>query len=215
MVAVIPFAYYIKGQTWDFSVKYGPPIAAGAFIAFELIPTAIMHLTHFLKNRFVQVMVNPKTGTVRFIKLNEQYTFEFNELIVTQHLPIYHKNKIDKNKRISTPWSNYSFLKIKTTDNKEFNVSSLIISGTEFPIEPTQIKYSLWPSIGDWYVNRQLEIDEANELLNQQLTDWKQKFSELTAKQLESKLRTPEHLAEIPRMAMEQLLAERKATNSR
>ncbi|MEO9485462.1 MAG: hypothetical protein ABJG47_18525 [Ekhidna sp.] len=205
----VPFLHYVKEQTWEFSITYGAPITIGAFLIFELLPTLIMHLNHYLNSKSLTVIINSDSRTIKFEKEEIKFNYEFDELTVKQHLSIYQKNKVDGNKRISTPWSNYSYLKIRTPDNKEFRISSLILTKDEFLIEPIETKYSFWPSISSVYKDFQPEIERTERLRAVQLNNWKNKFSSLTTQELKSKLERPKDYDELPRAAMEQLLKEK------
>ncbi len=208
MILSIPFAHYIKGLDWELAKELGPPLALLAFVIVEVIPTSIMHLTHYLSNKNLEVIIHTESKEITF-KKDMEYTFSYSELTITLYNPIYHKNKVDGNNRWATAWSNYSFLRIETTDNKEFNVSSTVINNDEFPLEPTHTKYSLWPSIGKWFVNRQLEIDKADEFRKKQIVNWKTKFSNLSLSEQEARLEHPEQYDELPIIAMRELLKEK------
>ena len=103
---------------------------------------------------------------------------------------------------------------LRTSDNKEFNISSIVLSPSEFPIEPKHISYSYWPSINSWYVNRQEKIDSNQNLYNERLKNWKDKFSNLTVEELKSRLERPKDYDELPRVAMEELLKEKSYKHS-
>lgn len=206
MLLVIPFAHYIKGKSWEFSYTFGPPIAVGVFILIEAVPTLIMHLIHLSKSRHFRITFNLNDRTVRF-RPNKQddFTFNFDELTIIEHLTLYQQNK----NRLSTGWSNYSYLQISTSDNKEFQISSLILTKDQFPIEPTQTKYSFWPSISSAYKDHQPEIERTEQLRKSQIRDWKHKFEHLTLEELKSKLERPTDFDELPRTAMEELVKEK------
>ncbi|WP_460540827.1 hypothetical protein [Echinicola sediminis] len=206
MILAIPFSHYVKDKTWEFSYTYGPPIAVGAFIALGVIPTLIMHLIHWKKSQGFSVSIDSKNRNIRF-NLNEKdsFTFSFDELTVVEHLTLYQQDK----RRLSTGWSNYSYLQVKTPDNKEFQISSLILTQEEFPIEAVTTKYTFWPSISNLYQDHQPEIERMEQLRKEKLNFWKNKFSDLSPEELHSRLERPKDYAELPRTAMEQLLNEK------
>lgn len=198
---------------WETSKELAPLFALIAIFIFEVIPTSIMHLTHYISNKELTVEIERIEQTITFKKDNSTFCFRFEDLVVELHAPIYHKNKIDNMKRWATPWSNYSYMKVISRDNKEFNISSTLIRPEEFPIQVEKTKYSLWPVIKSWFVNRQEIIDAEIELIRQRLKMWKDKFSVLTLEEIERKLTNPESLDDYPKKALIELRNEKKATN--
>jgi hypothetical protein len=206
MLLVIPFAHYVKDKSWEFSYTYGPLIAISVFVLFEVVPTLIFHLIQWTKSKGLKVLIDSTNRVITFqLKGNNSYTFSFDNLTVTEHLTLYQQNK----KRLSTGWSNYSYLQITTPDNKEFQISSLILTKNQLPIEPIQTKYSFWPSIDSVYKDYQQEIEREQQLRERQLNNWKIKFSGLSTDELKSRLERPKDYDELPRMAMEELLKEK------
>jgi len=206
MLLVIPFAHFIKDKSWEFSYTYGPPLAVAAFIVFEVIPTVLFHLIHWTRSQCFQILIDSAHNTITFqLGKDSSHKFSFDELTVIEHLSLYQENK----KRLSTGWSNYSYLQISTSDNKEFQISSLILTKDQFPIEPIETKYSFWPSINSAYKDHRPEIELAQQLRDEQLNNWKLKFSSLTADELKSRLERPMDYDQLPRMAMEDLLKEK------
>ncbi len=206
LILAIPFIHYFKDKSWEYSYTYGSLFALIGFIIFEVIPTLTFHLIHWKKSKELELFIDSSNKVIKF-QLNqiEAYEFTFDDLIVTEHLSLYQQDK----RRLSTGWSNYSYLQISTSDNKEFQISSLILTKDQFPIEPTETKYSFWPSISSVYKDHQPEIEQAQQLRNKQLNSWKIKFSDLTANELKSRLERPKDYDELPRTAMEQLLKEK------
>ncbi|MFZ6664630.1 hypothetical protein [Peijinzhouia sedimentorum] len=211
LIISIPFAHYIKGMDWETSKELAPLFAIIAIIVFEVVPTAIMHLTHYISNKDLIVEIDRIEQTITF-KKDKVYSFHFNELMVELHTPIYHKNKVDNMKRWVTPWSNYSYLKVISKDNKEFNISSTLIRTEEFPLEVEKTWFSIWPSIHKWFVDRQAIINAEIESRREKLKVWKEKFSALSLKEIEIKLADANRLNEYPRIALIELKNEKKTT---
>jgi len=206
MIFAIPFLHYIKDKSWEISYTYGPPLAVVSFLVLEVIPTLIFHLIQWKRSLGLKVLIDSSNKTIGFqLNKNEIYKYTFDELIVTEFLSLYQENK----KRWSTGWSNYSYLQVKVPDNKEFQISSIILTRYEFPIEPTETKYSFWPSISSVYKDHQPEIDRTKLYRKEQLNNWKEKFSNLSHEELKSRLEQPKHYGELPRLAMELLLKEK------
>lgn len=196
---------------WEFSLIFGPLAAIGTFVLFSLTPTWIIHLNHKLKSQEFRVTINIASETVEFqINENQNYKFGFGQLTVVEYLTLYQQNK----NRLSTAWSNYSFLQIKTFDNKEFRISSLILTRNEFPIVPIQTKFALWPSITNIYLDLQPEIERTIKRSDDQVNYWKRKFSDLTIDQLRSRLERGDEFDKLPRTAMEELVKEKATNNS-
>tara|TARA_R110002126_G_scaffold107322_1_gene242584 strand:+ start:141 stop:872 length:732 start_codon:yes stop_codon:yes gene_type:complete len=212
-IIAIPLAHYRNGWDWEKAFEYAAPVTILSFLVFGVIPTLIMYLSHYFSNRNTSIQIDYEFKKITIQKI-QKFSYPWNELSVTLNKPIYHKNKVDKNYRWVTPWSNYSFLTLRTSDNKEFNISSIVLSPSEFPIEPKHISYSYWPSINSWYVNRQEEIDSNQNLYNERLKNWKDKFSNLTVEELKSRLERPKDYDELPRVAMEELLKEKSYKHS-
>jgi hypothetical protein len=203
MLLAIPFGHYIKDKSWEFSYTYGPPLAIIAFIFFEVVPTLIFHLIHWTKSQGFKVSIDYTNRIITFhLKNNSNYSFSFDDLKVIEHLTLYQQKK----KGFSTGWSNYSYLQIQTPNNKEFQISSLILTKEQFPIEPIETKYSFWPSINSIYKDYQPEIDIDQQLRKEQLKRWKEKFSNLSTEELKSRLERAKDFDELPRTAMEELL---------
>lgn len=213
LIISVPFAHYIKGMDWETSKELAPLFALIAIFIFEVIPTSIMHLTHYISNKQLTVEIDRIEQTITLKKGNGTFYFRFEDLVVELHTPIYHKNKIDNMKRWATPWSNYSYMKVISKNNKEFNISSTLIRPEEFPIQVEKIKYSFWPVIKNWFVNREEIIDAEIELKRQRLNMWKDKFSVLTLEEIERKLTNPESLDDYPKKALIELRNEKKSTN--
>ncbi|PTB97644.1 hypothetical protein C9994_02065 [Marivirga lumbricoides] len=207
-VLAIPLAHYRNGWNWEKAVEYAVPVTISSFLVLGVIPNLIMHLTHYFSNRNLSILIECEEKKIR-IQKDLKFSYKWNELTIILNTPIYHKNKVDNRNRWETPWSNYSFFTLITPDNKEFNISSIVLSPSELPIEPTEIKYSLWPSIKPWYVNRQIEIDCNQKHKRERINGWKQKFSDLTVEELKSMLGRPKDYDELPKIAMEELLKEK------
>jgi len=207
----IPLAHYRNGWDWEKAAEYAVPVAISSFLVFGVIPNLIMHLSHYFSNQNISISIDYKENKIT-IQKDQKFSYKWEELTVSLNIPIYYKNKVDNNNRWATPWSNYTYLTLRTPDNKEFNISSIVISQSELPIEPNEINYSLWPSIKPWFINRQIEIDRNQERNRERINSWKQKFSDLTAEELKSRLRRPKDYDELPKKAMEELLKE-KVTN--
>jgi hypothetical protein len=204
---MVAFVLILKqGNTWTYAISIG---LLGPSIFF-VIPTSIMHLNHFLSNRKLSVKVDEQNQTVIF-QIEKSYAFHFSDLKVTQHLSIYQKNKFDRGRRREAPWSHYSFLRITTPNNMEFNVSSIIMNNIDFPVQPIERKFSGWPSIGRPFVNRQIEIDLQKNERDQHLNNWKQRFEKLSLEEINEKLERPKDLDELPRQALNELRKERKS----
>lgn len=206
LILAIPFIHYIKDKSWEFSYTYGPLMAVAAFILFEIVPTLIFHLLHWKKSQGFKVFIDSSNRVIKF-QLNEtdSYTFNFEDLTVIEYLSLYQQDK----RRLSTGWSNYSYLQVRTPDNKEFKISSLILTQDQFPLEVSETKYSFWPSISSIYKDHQPEMEQAHQLRNEQLNNWKVKFSSLTTDELESRLERANDYDELPRSAMKELLKEK------
>ncbi|MCH7415861.1 hypothetical protein MM213_20340 [Belliella sp. R4-6] len=210
LILSVPFAHYIKGMDWETSKELAPLFALFAVFIFQVIPTTIMHLTHYISNKELTVEIDRIEQTITFKKGNGTYCFHFEDLIVELYIPIYHKNKIDSMKRWATPWSNYSYMKVISKDNKEFNISSTLIRPEELPLHVEKTNYSLWPVIKNWFVNRQEIIDAEFELERERLNRWKDKFSALTLEEIERKLSNAERLDDYPKKALMDLRNEKK-----
>ncbi|GAA5025019.1 hypothetical protein GCM10011506_09160 [Marivirga lumbricoides] len=136
------------------AIKIVPLINLLGFMALGVLPTLIMHLSHFFANRNFEVLIDPHANQITF-KEKEEFQYAYEDLTVTRHLPLYHKKKLDGNHRMLTPWSNYSFIRVRTNDNKEFNISSTLLNYEDFPIEPSQTNYSLWPMMKKAYIDHE------------------------------------------------------------
>ncbi len=211
LVLSIPFAHYIKGWDWDNSLEKAPLVFIISILFFILLPTIIIHISHYHSNKNLIVEIDKTEQKITFKKKRE-YTYQFSDLKAELCTPIYHKNKIDKARLWVTPWSNYSFLKVHSSDNKEFNISSTLIKPTEFPLEIKSTEYSLWPSIGPWFIDHEATKTKERELERSKLNDWKEKFSHLTVIQIEKKLNNADSLDYYPRKALIELKNEKTAT---
>ncbi|WOK07764.1 hypothetical protein RT717_03885 [Imperialibacter roseus] len=198
IILAAPFAHYIKGMDWDTAKVVGPISALVGYAIIGAVPTLIMHLVHYFSNRGVQIIVDQESACVTF-RREIEFTYSFDDLTVTQHSSLYQENK----RRIPTSWSNYSFLQVRTSDNKEFNISSIIMSMDEFPVKPLNYSYSFWPAMADWCIHHDYNR-------NKLLTVWKDRFSKLTIEQIESQLKEGNRLEQLPKQALEELLAEKK-----
>ncbi len=154
-IVSIPFAYYVKGWDWDRSLTLAPIVAFVALSIFIVLPTIIMHLSHYFSNKDLIVEIDRINNKVTFIK-DSEYSYRFSKLKAELHTPIYHKNKLDKRNRWLTPWSNYSYLNVITSDKREFNISSILIDSSKFPIEIESTHYALWPSIRNWKIDHEI-----------------------------------------------------------
>lgn len=207
-ILAIPLDHYRNGWDWGKAVAYAVPVAISSFLVFGVIPNLVLHLTHFFSNRNISISIDSKEDKIT-IQKDQKFSYKWEELTVSLNIPIYHKNKVDNNNRWVTPWSNYSYLTLRTPDNKEFNISSIVLSQSELPIEPSEINYLLWPSIKPWFVNRQIEIDRNQKIYRKRINNWKQKFADLSVEELKSRLERPKDYDELPKSAMEELLKEK------
>jgi hypothetical protein len=179
-------------------------------IALTYLPVLIVHQTHLWLNKSLTVTIDNLQRTITFEK-GFKFTYSFDDLEVENHLTIYHKNRIDKRNRRMTVWSNYSYLQVTSSDNKQFNVSSIIINSEDFPIKPSRIRYFFWPFFKGWYIDLQPELNRKEKLNKELLRKWKLKFSDLTTEQLRSKLEQPSNYDELPITAMKDLLKEKSS----
>lgn len=156
MCPPLAIAHFIKGYEWTEAIKIVPLINLVGFIILAVLPTLIMHISHFLSNKNFEVYIDESSNEITF-KRDQEFRYAFEDLTVTRHLPLYHKKKLDGNHRVLTPWSNYSFIKVRTNDNKEFNISSTVLNHEDFPVAPTETNYSIWPVIKRAYIDHQQE----------------------------------------------------------
>lgn len=156
MCPPLAIAHFIKGYEWIDAIKIVPIINLVGFVILAVLPTLIMHLSHILSNKNFEVYIDASSNEITF-KRDEEFRYSYDELTVTRHLPLYHKKKLDGNHRVLTPWSNYSFIKVRTTDNKEFNISSTVLNHEDFPVAPTKTNYSIWPVIKRAYIDHEEE----------------------------------------------------------
>ncbi|SMG21908.1 hypothetical protein SAMN05661096_01246 [Marivirga sericea] len=146
MLISIPIAYYLKGYSWEESFIVGPLFNIGMFVVLGCLPTLIIHISHYWNSKDLRVFIDDEAGKIT-IDQDQTYQYNLESLEFTEHLALSKKRNEDGKFRILTPWSNYSYIKIKTEDNQEFTISSIVISTEDFPFEVNQKKYTLWPAI--------------------------------------------------------------------
>jgi len=146
MLISIPIAYYLKGYSWETSLKIGPLFNLGAFLILGCIPTLIVHISHYWNSKDLKLFIDHEAGKIT-IDQDEQHQYDLQSLRFVEYLAFSKKRHEDGKFRIITPWSNYSYIKIKTDDYKEFNISSTVIDSKDFPVDINHKEYTLWPVI--------------------------------------------------------------------
>jgi hypothetical protein len=198
---VIGFAFYLNYKNADIEII----VLAITFPLCMLdLPLLILHLTHYQSSKGLKISIDENAKTVTFEK-DVKFTYRYDQLTIENNLSLYQENK----RRRQTPWSNYSYLRVRTFDNKEFYISSIIMNIREFPISPSANKYSLWPSFSNWFIDLQPKIEKSKQMEFEQMDKWKRKFSSLTVEELRSRLEQPKDYDKFPRIAMEELLKEK------
>jgi len=198
---VIGLALYLNYQNANIDLI----VLAIAFpLAILYLPLLFLHITHYQSSKRLTVSIDQNVQTVTFEK-EVKFTYRYDQLTVENNLSLYQENK----RRRQTPWSNYSFLRVRAADNKVFYISSIVMTIREFPISATVNKYSFWPSFSKWYHDLQPEIERIQQQRNEQLNDWKVKFSSLTVEELKLRLEHHKDYDELPRAAIEELLKEK------
>ena len=190
---------------------YDNEIIVGAILISLCIfysPLIVIHFYHIKNSKGFTVRVDENVRNITFEK-DKKFTYRFDQLIVENHLTIYQEDK----RRKPLPWSNYSFLKVLTDDNKAFYISSTMMTARQFPITTKIKKYSFWPLFDYWYIDYEIVNKEIEEARAQKINSWKTKFSNLTIEELETRLRRPKDYREIPREAMTEVLKQKKAIN--
>lgn len=149
MLLSIPIAYYIKGYSWSEAIQIGPIVNLTFFIFLGLLPTLMVHFNHYRANKNLSVQINPIEGVIAFSSEvgKKKETFEVENLKISQHLSYFHDKSTKLFKYISTPWSNYSYLKIETVEGETFYISSTMVTIDHLPIQPTEKHYTFWPII--------------------------------------------------------------------
>lgn len=146
MIISIPIAYYLKGYSWEESFIVGPLFNLAMFVVLGCLPTLVVHISHYWRSKGLKLFIDHDAGKIT-IDQDERYHYNLESLEFTEHLAISKKQQEDGKLRIITPWSNYSYIKITTADNKEFKISSIVINSEDFPVEMDQREYTLWPAI--------------------------------------------------------------------
>jgi len=146
MLISIPIAYYLKGYSWEDSFIVGPLFNLGMFLILGCLPTLIVHFSHYWNSKNLKLFVDDEAGKIT-IDQHQKHQYDLNSLEVTEHLSLFKKREEDGKFRIITPWSNYSYIKIRTEDNHEFKISSIVMDSKDFPVEVDQKEYTLWPVI--------------------------------------------------------------------
>jgi len=146
MLISIPIAYYFKGYSWETSLKVGPLFNLGAFLILGCLPTLIVHFSHYWNSKDLKLFIDFELGKI-VIDQQGQYQYDLESLQFTEHLALAKKRHEDGRFRIITPWSNFSYIKIRAQDDREFNISSTIINSKDFPVDISHKEYTLWPVI--------------------------------------------------------------------
>lgn len=144
MLLSIPIAYYVKGFSLEMSVKVGPLFNLGAFVLLGCVPTLIVHSSHYWRNKNLKLYIDDDNGLLT-IDQEQKLQYDFASLECTEYLALSKKRNEDGKFRVITPWSNYSYIKIKTRDQKVYKISSTVINSEDFPVELTEKKYTFWP----------------------------------------------------------------------
>jgi hypothetical protein len=137
----IPIAYYLKGFTWEESIIIGPLVNVLAFLFLGALPTFLIHRSH-LKYR---VASPPHIDTKKQTIFLNDIIYPIDSLDFTHHLAWIQKSKQDGKFRLTTPWSNYSYIAVKTKQDQTFYLSSTQIIMDQFFVEISQKQYHLFP----------------------------------------------------------------------
>jgi hypothetical protein len=95
------------------------------------LPGLIIHISYWLKNKNVKVIINQSEKTIEYIKGNQRIKFNRNEI---------HLCEINEARSVSAPWNSYRYLWIVLNNQKNIVITNFITE-PELIIDSLKLNY--------------------------------------------------------------------------
>lgn len=155
ILAFIPIGL-VLGHLSGKLTKYSYPdaiIILGLFYLLFFLPAIYFHIAYYLNNRGLKITLDTQTKTFSLTKDGQTKEYNYSDIIHSaKYLNIYHKNKIDRAMRWTTPWCGYNYIKFRLNDGTLVFVTSLMTDILDFDFECKETHYSLFTPLlkRDW-----------------------------------------------------------------
>ncbi|MBF9253328.1 hypothetical protein I2I11_08495 [Pontibacter sp. 172403-2] len=151
------------------------------------LPALLLHVTYYFANRDTKLEIEPGGRSITITNSNGEYCLQIDDIRKVERV-IYSDYKLPKWQQNWTPmpWRNYGYLKLITTDDKMFLLTSLLLDPLKPPIHPTVTKYSYIPFLED-RIEKEPTIEELKEYQRVEIEAYKAKFQNHTEEELKKK----------------------------
>jgi len=176
---------------------------------FWLIPVFVLHPTYYFLNKSTGLAIDLKNERVCITVKGNAMEFRMNELEEIER--IYNSDNRHatwKQSYIPVAWRNYGLLRIVTSNNEEYFITSLMIDILNPPIQPTKNSFSLFPFPSNSYKKKQIEFIEREKMRRDKINLFKMNFTKLSENDLKSKSESDELVFEA-RIAAQEIICER------
>ena len=201
--------YFLLDQSNRFDVN-AYAIGAGPLFLMVLAPTLYLHITYYIKNAGLSVIIDESQHLFKIIHSDHDLLQTFSNIIsVEQHLGIYYRNRIDNAARRIAPWTPYGYLVIKLKDGEQICLTSLMIDIHNPPFKPTHTYFRFFP-----YLKPGIEMNEKRLIIRDrfqnEVSSYKATFKNHSNEQLNEKISNQRTYAKSAVEAARQVLAGRK-----
>ncbi len=173
------------------------------FTLFFLGMVLPFHIQYLYQNWNTKLIIDFNSKIIKIIEKNQKFEFNLSEIIIERI--IVHKSSY------KTPFKNYGFLRIKTKQNQNFIITSLMIEPLKIPLKINETKYRI-P-----FIKSELSKTELTELILEQnqseinrIAFFTKSFENYSSEKLEIMLENRKTLQSEAIIAIEKLLRSKK-----
>jgi hypothetical protein len=117
-------------------------------ILFWLVTSVAMtlpfHINYLLANRQTRLIVDDNLKTIKLIQSSQTFHYKFSDIQVTRHILGHHRP--DRTKSWTPiPFGHYGYLQIKTKDNEDAYLTSLMLDPFKppLPVDKTEYRFPI------------------------------------------------------------------------
>lgn len=201
LIPVIIVIIFFEIQNLDLNSEAGVFTIVG-FFAFFLILILPFHIQYLIENWNTKLIVDNNSKKIKIIQGNKISEFNINE--------IYAERIIGHQDSWKSPFKYYGFIRIKTKNNEEYIITSLMANPFKFPLKIDKTKYSL-PYIKKSLTKAELEdlISEEKENKERKVNFFTNSFKNLSTKELILKIDNKKEMQIEAVIAAERIIKER------
>lgn len=170
------------------------------FTLFFLGMVLPFHIQYLYQNWNTKLIIDFNSKIIKIIEKNKEFEFNLSEINIERI--IVHQSSY------KTPFKNYGFLRIKTKQNQNFIITSLMIEPLKIPLKINETKYRI-PFIKSELSKSELILEQKQSEINR-IAFFRKSFEDYSSDKLEIMLENRKTLQSEAIIAIEKLLRSKK-----